>query len=183
MPSFIKNMSSIRICFGFEDLVCCAIVIGDEFAKYAHRLPRRKAFFTNDESSGYIYTTNLKGRIKEFIKDSLRPYHRTVFDDIEEMGIKVDPIEKVEQIDIDDNALKDFEEEEFFDLDKEIENMEILETTVAVTTDTEDENTNIITNPNFVPYVPLDPNINVKDETRLDLSKSQKPPKRRKDGE
>ncbi|WP_125154474.1 FtsK/SpoIIIE domain-containing protein [Clostridium rectalis] len=85
MPPFIKNQSSIRICFGFEDLVCCAIVLGDELAKHAYKLPPRKAYFSNNEQNGYLYTPNLKGRIRMFIKDSIKPNHRNLFSDLEKL--------------------------------------------------------------------------------------------------
>lgn len=86
MPTFIKNQSSIRICFGFEDLVCCAIVLGDELAKYAHKLPPRKAYFSNNEGNGYLYTSDLKGRIRMFIEPSIKPNHRTLFSDLEKLN-------------------------------------------------------------------------------------------------
>jgi S-DNA-T family DNA segregation ATPase FtsK/SpoIIIE len=104
IPIFIKNQSSVRICFGFEDLVCCAIVLGDELAKYAHKLPPRKAYFSNNEYHGYLYTSNLKGRINMFIKDSIKPNHRALFSDLKKLNsnnqmleIKNTPIEEMEE--------------------------------------------------------------------------------------
>lgn len=86
MPTFIKNQSSIRLCFGFEDLVCCAIVLGDGLAKRAYKLPPRKAYFSNNEHNGYLYTSDLKGRIRMFIEPSIKPNHRTLFSDLEKLN-------------------------------------------------------------------------------------------------
>jgi S-DNA-T family DNA segregation ATPase FtsK/SpoIIIE len=85
MPTFVKNMSSIRICFGFEDLTCCAIVLGDELAKYAYKLPRRKAFYSDGDMNGYLYTNNLTGQIRKYIEPSIKIGHRTFLDDLKKL--------------------------------------------------------------------------------------------------
>lgn len=108
MPSFIKNQSSIRICFGFDDLVCCEIVLGANLAKYAYRLPPRKAFYSNSDSNGFLYTPNLKGQIKKYIQSSIAPNHRTLFGDLEKLNAKpeveVDPIEDDTENEVEDKG-------------------------------------------------------------------------------
>ena len=86
MPIFIKNQSSIRVCFGFDDLTCCAIVLGDELAKHAHKLPPRKAFYGSNDSNGFIYTSNLTNRIRMFIEPSIVTNHRDLFKDLEKLN-------------------------------------------------------------------------------------------------
>jgi S-DNA-T family DNA segregation ATPase FtsK/SpoIIIE len=86
MPSFLKNMCNIRICFGFEDETCCQIVLGSQLMKMAHKLPPRKAYYTDNERQGYLYTTDLKGRIKQYIEGSIKSNHRTLFDDLRKLG-------------------------------------------------------------------------------------------------
>lgn len=88
MPVFIKNQSSIRLCFGFDDLTCCAIVLGDELAKHAHKLPPRKAFYGSSDGNGFLYTSNLTNRIRKFIEPSIVEHHRDLFSDLEKLNAK-----------------------------------------------------------------------------------------------
>jgi hypothetical protein len=86
MPIFIKNQSSVRLCFGFDDLTCCAIVLGDELAKHSHKLPPRKAFYGSSDSNGFLYTSNLTNRIRMFIEPSIQEKHRDLFKDLEKLN-------------------------------------------------------------------------------------------------
>lgn len=83
LPTIIKNMSLIRICFGFQDAVCSEIVLGNDLAV---GLPPRRAYYTTDGGFNLLYTTNLRkdngeSRIKDYIKYSIDPYHKTIFDE------------------------------------------------------------------------------------------------------
>jgi hypothetical protein len=84
-PTFIKNQSSIRICFGFDDETCCQIVLGSGLMKMAHKLPPRKAFYSDNEKSGYLYTTDLREKIRPNLEKVIDPKHRTLFDDLEKL--------------------------------------------------------------------------------------------------
>lgn len=76
MPTFIKNMSSIRVCFGFDDRVCSEIVLGNELA---WKLPARRAYFSADGKTDLLFTTDLKGRIEPVIRPHFMP-HKTWLD-------------------------------------------------------------------------------------------------------
>jgi S-DNA-T family DNA segregation ATPase FtsK/SpoIIIE len=93
-PTFLKNQSSVRLCFGFEDETCCQIVLGAGLAKMAHKLPPRKAFYTDNEKNGYLYTTDLKGKIRPNIEKSIVIGHRTIFDDFKKLGIETEASKK-----------------------------------------------------------------------------------------
>ena len=79
MPTFLKNMTSTRVCFGFSDSVCSEIVLG---TKAAHQLPERRAIFLSDNGEESIfYTTDLrqtsldyifKNRIKRYRTDTIQ---------------------------------------------------------------------------------------------------------------
>jgi len=88
MPVFIKNQSSIRLCFGFDDLICCSIVLGDELAKHAHKLPPRKAFYGSSDGNGFLYTSNLTNRIRMFIEPSIENNHRDLFKDLKKLEVE-----------------------------------------------------------------------------------------------
>jgi len=96
MPVFLKNMSNIRICFGFDDLICCSIVLGDELARNAYRLPHWRAFYTNNENKGFMYTPNMSNGVAKLIESSKVINHRNVFSDLKKQNsnsndIKVNP--------------------------------------------------------------------------------------------
>lgn len=221
MNSFLKNQSSIRICFGFEDLVCCAIVLGDELAKYAHKLPPRKAFYSNNESNGYLYTKNLKGQIRKYIEASIKPNHRTLFTDLEKLKEDKTPklqnevpeseAENILQPSIDNGTaplpikIKEINKDEIISeketkLDENqvkieeilLKEVKIPQTNIVLNPQLPDgdmefsnvdpfkiqiNNEKILKNikniPNFVPYEPNKRKI-VIDETKLNLSNSQK---------
>jgi S-DNA-T family DNA segregation ATPase FtsK/SpoIIIE len=80
MPTFLKNMSLIRICFGFDDDICGRIVLGDKYGDLVLKLPARRAYYSADGKVDLMFTTNLKGRIEQFIKPSFKLGHITVFD-------------------------------------------------------------------------------------------------------
>lgn len=67
-PTFIKNMSSIRICFGFEDDSPGRIVLGEKDGALVHNLPARRAYVNNNGKMDLIYTTNLAGRRDAYIR-------------------------------------------------------------------------------------------------------------------
>lgn len=85
MPTFIKNMSLIRICFGFDDDVCGRIVLGDKYGDLVLKLPARRAYYSADGKVDLLFTTNLKGRIEIFIKHSFVYNHETIFDKIKSL--------------------------------------------------------------------------------------------------
>jgi len=94
-PTFLKNMSNIRICFGFSDSVCSQIVLGNDLAT---GLPHRKAIVYDGEEFIPIYTTNLRGRIENNIKPSILNGHRTIFEDLRKQGIKMEnPFEDIKK--------------------------------------------------------------------------------------
>lgn len=77
MPTFIKNMSLIRICFGFDDETCGRIVLGEKYGDLAFKLPARRAYYSADGKIDLIFTTNLReldnsSRIKQFIQSSIK---------------------------------------------------------------------------------------------------------------
>lgn len=67
-PTFIKNMSNIRICFGFDDESCGRIVLGDRDGALVLDLPPRRAYVNTTGSLELIFTTNLTGRRDMFIR-------------------------------------------------------------------------------------------------------------------
>jgi len=102
MPIFIKNQSSVRLCFGFDDLTCCAIVLGDELAKHSHKLPPRKAFYGSSDSNGFLYTSNLTNRIRMFIESSVQVKHRDLFKDLE----KLNAVPEIQNLNIEEGSIK-----------------------------------------------------------------------------
>jgi len=82
MPSFLKNMASVRICFGFDDLVCAEIVLGPGLAKNAFKLPHWRAFYSDNETDGFMYTPNMSTGVKKLIAPSIKFNHRTLFSDL-----------------------------------------------------------------------------------------------------
>jgi len=76
MPTFLKNQSNVRICFGFKDEVCGRIVLGEDRGKLVTTLQPRKAYYVSSSGEGYLYTTNLRNkngssRILNYIKSSM----------------------------------------------------------------------------------------------------------------
>ncbi|APH21009.1 TPA: FtsK/SpoIIIE domain-containing protein [Clostridium botulinum] len=70
MPTFCKNMSNVRVCYGFNDSVCSAIVLGD--GRYeAVGLPPRKAYVISKTYEGYLYTLDLTDNIYKYVKKSI----------------------------------------------------------------------------------------------------------------
>lgn len=75
MPTFLKNMTSTRVCFGFTDAVCSEIVLGN---KSAHKLPERRAIFASETGEERLfYTTDLRGVADEYIKSNRIKKYRT----------------------------------------------------------------------------------------------------------
>ncbi|MCD3319527.1 cell division protein FtsK [Clostridium botulinum D/C] len=76
MPTFLKNQSNVRICFGFKDEVCGRIVLGEDRGRLVTTLQPRKAYYVSNSGEGYLYTTNLRNkngssRILNYIKPSM----------------------------------------------------------------------------------------------------------------
>lgn len=83
MPTFLKNMSNVRVCFGFKDLSCSQIVLGTDEAV---GLPPRRAYFDTSTESGLLYTMNLEDKTKgEYLKPTHKK-HRTLWDDLEKLN-------------------------------------------------------------------------------------------------
>lgn len=75
MPTFLKNMTSTRVCFGFTDAVCSEIVLGN---KSAHKLPERRAVFASETGEERLfYTTDLRGVADDYIKKNRIKRYRT----------------------------------------------------------------------------------------------------------
>lgn len=208
MPSFLKNMCNIRVCFGFEDETCVQIVLGSGLVKKAHKLPPRKAYYSNNEQNGYLYTPNMKGRIKMFIEPSIKPNHRTLFGDLKKLNSNKSNEIKPNQ----PNTSSEFEvktpnqnagtaplppqTKEITNPQqpkKENTNIENIQTSKPneefdkvdpnkITIDREKLLRNIKNIPNFVPYNPNNKtSAETVDYTQLNGSQTQKPIKNKKD--
>jgi S-DNA-T family DNA segregation ATPase FtsK/SpoIIIE len=79
-PTFLKNMSTVRVCFGYTDDICPEIVLGRKYASYVVGLPERQGYFVTRGRSDFVFTTDLTGRIGQFIKPHLVTGHETIFD-------------------------------------------------------------------------------------------------------
>jgi S-DNA-T family DNA segregation ATPase FtsK/SpoIIIE len=90
LPTFLKNMSLVRICFGFDDDVCGRIVMGDRYGDLVLKLPARRAYYSADGKLDLMFTTNLDGRVEQFIKPSMRPNHYNIFDLLKSKGVVVE---------------------------------------------------------------------------------------------
>lgn len=86
MPSFIKNQSSIRVSFGFDDQICSQIVLGNDLA---WKLPARRAYYSADGKTDLLFTTNIQGRLEQYLKPHFKVGHRTIFDIIESEKTKI----------------------------------------------------------------------------------------------
>lgn len=80
-PSFLKNMSSNRICFGYSDIICSEIVLGSGDTS-AFNLPNRRAIFKTRGSKELLFTTDLTGKIKEYLSPHIVSNRSDLFDDI-----------------------------------------------------------------------------------------------------
>lgn len=80
-PSFLKNMSSNRICFGYSDIVCSEIVLGSGDTS-AFNLPNRRAIFKTRGKKELLFTTDLSGKIKEYLSPHMNENRNTLFDDM-----------------------------------------------------------------------------------------------------
>ncbi|HCL4447290.1 TPA: hypothetical protein N2D16_002895 [Clostridium botulinum] len=70
LSSFLKNMSNVRVCYGFNDSVCSTIVLGE--GRYeAVGLPPRKAYVICKAYEGYLYTLDLTDNIYKYVKKSM----------------------------------------------------------------------------------------------------------------
>ncbi|WP_275372752.1 FtsK/SpoIIIE domain-containing protein [Clostridium tertium] len=77
MPTFLKNMTSTRICFGFNDAVCSQIVLGNDDA---HKLPERRAIYLAETGEQHmLYTTDLRLSSKDIIYMSREKCNTTPF--------------------------------------------------------------------------------------------------------
>lgn len=105
-PTFIKNMSSIRICFGFDDESCGRIVLGDRDGSRVVNLPARRAYINNNGALELMYTPNLYGRRDMFIepnevkdKKSRADRHKKKVE--EQQAKQIENQVKFEELDID----------------------------------------------------------------------------------
>ncbi|EQB4341409.1 FtsK/SpoIIIE domain-containing protein [Clostridium botulinum] len=70
LSTFLKNMSNVRVCYGFRDSVCSTIVLGE--GRYeAVDLPPRKAYVICKAYEGYLYTLDLTDNIYKYVKKSI----------------------------------------------------------------------------------------------------------------
>lgn len=82
-PTFIKNMSNIRICFGFEDESCGRIVLGDRDGHLVVNLPPRRAYVNNNGAMELMFTTDLKDRRDKYIRPHEVNNKRDILDEIQ----------------------------------------------------------------------------------------------------
>lgn len=83
MPTFLKNQSLVRICFGFDDKICSQIVLGNDLA---YQLPPRRAYYTAGGKCDLLFTTDLTGRIEQYIRPHFLS-HRTILDNIKSQNV------------------------------------------------------------------------------------------------
>lgn len=81
-PTFLKNMSNTRICFGYDDNVCSRIVLGDDDDS-ATGLPPRRAIYKINGKRTMLFTTNLDGKLAQYLKPHQVKNKRTLFEDLE----------------------------------------------------------------------------------------------------
>lgn len=95
-PTFLKNMSSNRICFGYDDGVCSEIVLGTGDTS-ALGLPPRRAIFKKNGLKTLLFTTNLSGKIQEYLKPLQNFNRKDLFKDIKREQIANKPTLKTEK--------------------------------------------------------------------------------------
>lgn len=81
-PTFLKNMSNTRVCFGYEDNICSQIVLGNDLAK---GLPPRRAYGYINGKLELIFTTNLDGRMQPYLKPHYKTNRRDLFEDLKKV--------------------------------------------------------------------------------------------------
>jgi len=81
-PTFLKNMSNTRVCYGFEDEVCSRIVLGSDLAK---GLPPRRAYTLVNGRLNLIFTTNLENRIEKYLRPHYINNRRDLFEDLKKL--------------------------------------------------------------------------------------------------
>jgi DNA segregation ATPase FtsK/SpoIIIE and related proteins len=81
-PTFLKNMSNTRVCFGFEDEVCSRIVLGNDLAT---NLPPRRAYILTEGKFELLFTTNLTGKMEEYLKPKYKNNRRDLFNDLKKV--------------------------------------------------------------------------------------------------
>ena len=80
-PSFLKNMSNVRLCFGYDDSICSEIVLGTGDTS-AVGLPPRRAIYKTHGTKSLIFTTNLEGKIEEYLRPFQMFNKRDLFKDL-----------------------------------------------------------------------------------------------------
>lgn len=93
-PSFLKNMSNVRLCFGYDDSICSEIVLGTGDTS-AVGLPPRRAVYKTHGTKSLIFTTNLEGKIEEYLRPFQMFNKRDLFKDLEKINKSPQQIEKV----------------------------------------------------------------------------------------
>lgn len=84
-PTFLKNMSNTRICFGYDDNVCSRIVLGDDDDS-ATGLPPRRAIFKVLGKKTMLFTTNLDGKLAYYLRPLQVANKRDLFADLEKLS-------------------------------------------------------------------------------------------------
>lgn len=114
-PTFIKNMTSIRICFGFDDDSPGRIVLGERDGEKVKGLPPRRAYVNNDGKLSLMYTMNLTGRRDAYIrphevndkKDFMSEQREFKFDKLEiPNSTGIENIENKEAVQLEGGKLK-----------------------------------------------------------------------------
>jgi hypothetical protein len=201
-PSFLKNMSLTRVCFGFEDEVCSRIVLGNDMAV---GLPPRRAYYLVEGKFNMLFTTNLDGRMEQFLRPHFDLKHNTLFSNLEKLKkdyrILDDSSSKPNKsnknkdkgngiVELPTNKNKAEEVKEVEEMSKTTETKEVKPKFISLPIEfnavdpikiTERQKTleeNIMNIPNFVPYVPIE-NLNVKiiDRSNFEVIKTEKSPK------
>lgn len=123
-PTFLKNMSSVRICFGFDDESCGRIVLGDKDGSRVEGLPARRAYISNNGALELMYTTNLNNRRNMFIepnevkdKKSSKEIHKEKEEakqekkidkeiKFEELELDIPVVDTTDKLEVDTNRIK-----------------------------------------------------------------------------
>lgn len=106
-PTFIKNMSSVRICFGFDDESCGRVVLGEENGHLVHKMPARRAYALVNGAFELMFTTNLTDKRDMYITPHEVENREDILDKIKKESKLCMPkeINKVDNIEVSDRAI------------------------------------------------------------------------------
>jgi len=144
MPVFLKNMSSIRICFGYDDPVGSEVVLG-QGVTLAWKLPPRRAYYTAGEGFDLLFTTDTWGNLERYIPKVQQPSNVVT--------IKKDDAKPLENVRV-----------------REVTKEEVEKWKLSIQRKKEREQrkkNKIPPIPNFVPYEPPNPNRVIIDQTDM----------------